>query len=201
MDEPPVMLRKKSQMQKTMYCRDFPGSPAVRTLCFQCRVSGLIPGGRTKDPMCSQKKKKIRQEKERKESNAKERGQRLHALHPPTPPFTVIRPRDLGIGICKQKVGSVYTQGLWSGLVQFLCSVVGETEAQGGSGSLSMPELTGPGLRAEVQASEGAPSSAPALHSAYKLLHGFEKEEFINLATFWNNRTINGHARGKLGDT
>ena len=103
MDEPPVMLRKKSQMQKTMYCRDFPGSPAVRTLCFQCRVSGFIPGGRTKNPMCSQKKKKkIKQEKERKESNAKERGQRLHALHPPTPPFTVIRPRDLGIGICKQ---------------------------------------------------------------------------------------------------
>ena len=27
-----------------MCYRDFPGGPAVRTLCFQCRVSGLIPG-------------------------------------------------------------------------------------------------------------------------------------------------------------
>ena len=24
--------------------RDFPGSPVVKTLCFQCRGTGLIPG-------------------------------------------------------------------------------------------------------------------------------------------------------------
>ena len=71
-----VMLRKKSQMQKTMCYRDFPGGPAVRTLCFQCRVSGLIPGRRTKDPTCGpkkgKKKKKKKKIKQKKESNAKE---------------------------------------------------------------------------------------------------------------------------------
>ena len=100
-----VMLRKKSQMQKTMWYRDFPGGPAVRTLCFQRRVSGLIPGGRTKDPTCGPKKGKKKKKKKKnqagKRKQCKGRGQRLHALHPPTPPFTIIRPRDLGIGICK----------------------------------------------------------------------------------------------------
>ena len=70
-----VMLRKKSQMQKTMCYRDFPGGPAVRTLCFQCRVSGLIPGRRTKDPTCGPKKGK-KKKKKKKSSRKKKAMQR-----------------------------------------------------------------------------------------------------------------------------
>ena len=46
--------------------RDFPGSPVVKTLCFQCRGTGSIPGLGTKIPhaMLSGQKKKIKRQKE-----------------------------------------------------------------------------------------------------------------------------------------
>ena len=77
MDEcPNSYAKKKSQMQKAMCYRDFPGGPAVRTLCFQRRVSGLIPGGRTKDPTCGPKKGKKKKEKKKKSSRKKKAMQR-----------------------------------------------------------------------------------------------------------------------------
>lgn len=48
----------------------------------------------------------------------------------------------------------------------------------------------GPGLKSRP------PMKLPALppHCAlHKLFHVSRKGEFINLATFWNNRAINGH--------
>ena len=51
-------------------------------------------------------------------------------------------------------------------LVQFPCSVGGETEAQGGRQGLSNARAHWAWARAEVQASDEALSSAPTLHSA-----------------------------------
>ena len=45
---------------------DFPGGPVVKTLRFQCRGMGSIPGQGTKIPhsvQCSQKTKKIKKKK------------------------------------------------------------------------------------------------------------------------------------------
>ena len=47
---------------KTHVCWDFPGSPVIKTLCFQCRGENLILGQGTKIPYAmlgSQKKKKF----------------------------------------------------------------------------------------------------------------------------------------------
>lgn len=85
-------------------------------------------------------------------------------------------------------------------LVQGLCSVDGETEAQGGSGSCPTPELIGPRPGLKSRPRPKLPVLPPHC-TLHKLFRVSGKGEFINLATFWNNRAINGHARGRLGGT
>lgn len=85
-------------------------------------------------------------------------------------------------------------------LVQFLCSVGGETEAQGGTGARPTPEFVGLGPGLESRPRTKLPALPPRW-TLRKLFRVSGKGEFINLATFWNNRAINGHARGRLGGT
>ena len=48
-----------SNIQKLITNWEFPGCPVVRTWCFHCRGPGSIPGGGTKIPQATRRKKKI----------------------------------------------------------------------------------------------------------------------------------------------
>lgn len=85
-------------------------------------------------------------------------------------------------------------------LVQFLCSVGGETEAQGGTGARPTPKLVGLGPGRQSKPRMKLPALPPH-YTLRKLFRVSGRGEFINLATFWNNRAINGHARRRLGGT
>lgn len=91
---------------------------------------------------------------------------------------------------------SRHRKDLRNDLVQYIYSIGEETEVQGGTGACSMPELIGPGLESRSQTKLPALPPHCTLH---KLFRVSRKGEFINLATFWNNRAINGHDRGRLG--
>lgn len=95
---------------------------------------------------------------------------------------------------------STLGKNLRSNLVHFLCSVIGETEAQGRAGAHPMPELIGPGPGLKSRPGSKLPALPPHC-TLHKLFLVSRKGEFINLATFWNNRAINGHARERLGGT
>ena len=107
--------------------------------------------------------------------------------------------RELAVVSSKLDVSRL-RKGLRNDLVQFLCSVGGETEAQGGSGTHPTPELIGPGPGLKSRPRTKLPALPPHC-TLHKLFRVSGKGEFTNLATFWNNRAINGHARGRLGGT
>ena len=43
-ESPGLALKKQPAMLETSYGGDFPGSPGVKTLHFQCKGAGSIPG-------------------------------------------------------------------------------------------------------------------------------------------------------------
>ena len=46
-----------------MDCREFPGSPVVKTRCFHCQDLGSISGWRTKIPQATQHSQKRKKKK------------------------------------------------------------------------------------------------------------------------------------------
>lgn len=79
-----------------------------------------------------------------------------------------------------------------------------DTEVHGEDGVCLGPELMGPVPGLIAKPGWSSPLHAPALPphcTLHKLFRVSRKGEFINLATFWNNRSINGHNQGRLGGT